>query len=123
MNASVITEAFLIELGLSTPGCINWGYCYYWAYVAHKLFGGGLFTDDEHGHAFVKIDGLYYDSETPDGVESWQKLPMLLNRKVFDDDAELQDLDDFADYWREEGANGWRKGKLSRLLEATKENL
>lgn len=50
---------------------INCGWCYHWAYVVYSLLGGTLcsvFLDDKLNHAIIKIDGMYYDSESNPNV-------------------------------------------------------
>jgi len=54
---------------------INRGRCFNWAFLAYKTYGGKLCSVKNYGgHAFVKINGRYHDSETPRGVKDWRKL-------------------------------------------------
>lgn len=65
---------------------INNGSCWEFAADLHKLFPESISTDNhklsgldypdvDWSHAFVLYNGLYYDSETPDGVADWMDLP------------------------------------------------
>ena len=60
---------------------INNGYCYHWAYEFYKKFGGEIYnvTIDKYGafptgHVFVKLNGMFYDSDNINGVDKWKKL-------------------------------------------------
>lgn len=121
MNAKKITQAFLSLCRLKKPADINDGLCYYWAYVAYKLFGGSLITVDSWGgHAFIKVNDLYYDSETPDGVEDWSKLPFFVFYDVSEEDARKQKPKAFARHWGSCGSNGWHDESIEELIvEAT----
>lgn len=119
MDAKKITQTFLSECGLNRPGDINWGFCYYWAYVAYKLFGGELVTVDYYGgHAFIKVNGLYYDSETPEGVENWSNLLFFQFYSVSEHDAIEQEPDDFVYHWGLVGSNGWCDETIEKIIAA-----
>lgn len=57
---------------------INYGNCYNWAAAVQILIPDVKLCSDPYngGHAFVLIDGKYYDSETLGGVKNWQKLKL-----------------------------------------------
>jgi hypothetical protein len=89
MNLQYITDAFLKyhRRSLSQAWEINTGKCFRWATICHKLNGGKLFSVtmmidwfgegeycEDCSHAFVMIDGLYYDSESVSGVRDWRQL-------------------------------------------------
>ena len=66
------------------PEQINSGLCCDWAWTVKKQYAEAqLFewvTGDVKyawGHAFVKIDNLYYDSESPTGVRDWRELGFI----------------------------------------------
>jgi hypothetical protein len=62
---------------------INDGQCWDFAEDLQKLFPEGEVQDNrtltgrDEGwdHAFFRLDGRYYDSETPNGVDDWMQLP------------------------------------------------
>lgn len=55
---------------------INRGDCYRWAYVVKRMFSKAILCSDlyEGTHAFIRIEGLYYDSQSPLGVRHWRNL-------------------------------------------------
>lgn len=55
---------------------INYGECFVWAYIAHRLYSNIELWDME-AHAFVRSEetGKFYDSERPKGVDDWRDLP------------------------------------------------
>lgn len=78
MNLGAITQAMMEDpwFDVQEPLEINEGDCFRWAYVAYLIYGGTLvsFENKWLAHAFIKIDGKYYDSESPDGVNDWREL-------------------------------------------------
>ncbi|MHC4213920.1 MAG: hypothetical protein ACYSWP_11160 [Planctomycetota bacterium] len=120
-----ITEIFMSNLYIDEPADINRGWCYYWAYIVYKFFGGILITVKEHGggHAFVEIDGLYYDSETPNGVDCWSSLPFFRHFDLDIDVAEEQVPETFIDYWERVGREGWDDKKVDMLLDIAGNNI
>lgn len=58
------------------PNVINQGWCFVWAWMAHLHTGAELclyeFRDGAHmvddAHAFVRLEGKYFDSSVPRGV-------------------------------------------------------
>lgn len=58
---------------------INEGWCFYWAWTVYCLYGGTLCSAGE-GHAFIKINNKYYDSECLQGADDWQELRFFRNR-------------------------------------------
>ena len=97
------------EMGFSASG-INYGNCYHWAYVAHLVTGGDLCSS--WGHAFIKINGKYYDSECLHGANNWKKLRAAQN----DYRLSVYETCRFQKHWARVGANKWNK-KL--ILEIT----
>lgn len=53
---------------------INLGQCFIWAYFTYLLFEDVKLCDTD-SHAFIKYRGKYYDSDRPNGVDSWLSLP------------------------------------------------
>ena len=90
------------EMGFSASG-INYGHCYHWAYIAHLVTGGDLCSS--WGHAFIRINGKYYDSEYLHGVISWKKLRAVKNDSRFSVDGTNR----FQKHWKSVGANRWNK--------------
>lgn len=111
-----ITDYFLerirqkrIEMDLPTssvaPPHINTGECYNWALVAYLTLGEErvkLHSFDSTGwHAFISIDGLYYDAEHLDGEPNWRKMSRVIVIDDHPDDFLLtQTYDEFVAYWR-----------------------
>ncbi len=61
---------------------INDGLCYSWAEIVASRFANcghdvQIWLADDSVHAFVNIDGLYYDSECLTGVEDYHDLPLF----------------------------------------------
>lgn len=60
---------------------INHGLCMRWAYMAYLLFEN-VELYSSYVHAFVKYNGLFYDSEMLDGVFDSSKLPANARRNA-----------------------------------------
>lgn len=91
------------------PEVINCGWCYNWAYAAYSLYGGTLCSTTQH--AFVKLNGRYYDAEALEGVEDWRCLPIfkfIVSNTQFDINnfhvVEHSDSKSFWDLWSARGA-------------------
>jgi hypothetical protein len=81
--AAIVTAEMLAALGSSDPAAINCGACDEWARRMQELVGGQAiwldsiidadeFPIDEQprvGHCVLELDGRWYDSEHPAGVE------------------------------------------------------
>jgi len=89
---------------------INKGYCFNWAMLAYRTYGGKLCTVTNYsGHAFIKLKGKYYDSETPKGVKNWRLLKAykgdqkkdVLKAKV--KDMKITNEVYFIKHWEQEG--------------------
>lgn len=104
-NLNWISQKYFPHL---TPRLINCGDCYNWAYIAYISYNRvKLFTIDEYGgHAFIKINNKYFDSESPQGIIDWTQLKIL---RLMGDIRQMyprqQALDEFLRYWRVEGKN------------------
>lgn len=89
---SPITEEILKLIGEydETPYQINSGQCEQFASellfrLADKGIKGELWEANPEGkpnypptHAWVKVNGIFYDAEAPQGVPSWRALPIML---------------------------------------------
>ena len=80
LNLNHITKE---HFAIIDPVDINTGMCCHWAWFAKKEYPKAKLFDwvDKEsktwGHAFVKIDDYYYDSEAPIGVTDWHKLGFI----------------------------------------------
>ncbi|MDP2696088.1 MAG: hypothetical protein Q8O87_02435 [bacterium] len=90
------------------------------------FFDGDLFTVHDHGgHAFIKINNNYYDSEAPNGVSDWRHLPFFKKKDdyIADNDAITQSYTEFKKYWTREGQRGWDGQKIKQFIKLCKEEL
>jgi hypothetical protein len=70
-----------------TAESINDGYCFFFSGDLKTLFPEGEECNNWHeshvndyNHVFFKLNGKYYDSETPNGVEDYHNLNSILSR-------------------------------------------
>lgn len=63
------------------PSRINEGNCMRWAYTAYFMFPKVQLWDNV-GHAFIKYQGKFYDSEALEGVDDVRDLPTNRGRKL-----------------------------------------
>lgn len=63
------------------------GGCYLYAFCFLRLVGGQAQSYLTHrkihkayGHCFIKFNGKFYDSESPEGLDSWKKLQSYMIR-------------------------------------------
>src|ERR1022692_947536 len=84
-----------------SPTDINWGQCFHWAYCAYKVFHKCKIelwsTKVLGGHAFIKMNGKFYDSESPFGENTYQELACF--KRGFKSNAMKQRLSEFEEYW------------------------
>ena len=78
LDMTCITKKFFPKQ-IDDPMIINRGNCFNWAMAAYIFFKEKgytveLYTNYNNDHTFVKIDNLYYDSESPRGVSDLRKL-------------------------------------------------
>lgn len=73
-NFSKIVDEIVAEMG-DSPISINSGRCDEFAEEFAERVGGEVMVDDYISHYFVKYNGRYYDSETPNGVTNYHDLP------------------------------------------------
>lgn len=88
MNLQYITDSYLkrYRRRFSQAWEINYSDCFRWARIAYQLHGGQLCTvtmyadqgpgefEQQTSHAFLKLDGKYYDSEAVQGLDNWIEL-------------------------------------------------
>ena len=74
-----ITVDIMSARNHGTPEQINCGDCWLWAIVAARLTGANLIAalGNRNGHAFIKLNGIYYDAECPNGAYHWTSLPFF----------------------------------------------
>jgi hypothetical protein len=84
---------------LKFPAWINTGWCYYWALLAKLTFPEAELWSSV-GHAFIKLNGRFYDSESPNGTDRATRLKTYQNNKrlsrIFEKD---QPIEKFGDQW------------------------
>jgi hypothetical protein len=104
---------------------INSGYCYDWAYYAHRLFNAQLWTTDYHAWVLVNTQDQrtgswsqrFFDSETPGGVKNFMQLGCNVRHGPvpWDDHApKSMGVQAFKKFWDSHGA-GYRYHWDSRL--------
>ena len=77
MPSIAATLCDLTKAHWRNPEQVNQGDCWLWALKAQILVGGRVQCADwpeGGGHAFLSLDGKFYDSEAPDGVHRCQEL-------------------------------------------------
>ena len=70
----LVTPLFLEARFRHNPAAINKGNCMQWAYMAYRMFEGVQLWDI-CSHAFIKVQGKFYDSERLEGESDWKDLP------------------------------------------------
>lgn len=80
---------------------INYGWCYQFAVLMKKLHGDKVKLCHDTGHAWVKIDGKYYDSDTPNGSYNFKDLSGPPHGNELKEDVSVEDLEYF---WRNGGS-------------------
>jgi hypothetical protein len=94
---------------------INSGYCYDWAYFAHRLFGAQLWATDFH--AWVQVHNhdpkeagwiqRFFDSETHKGVSNFMQLGCNIRNSYplpwGEHAPKAMELKEFKDFWNEHG--------------------
>lgn len=124
-KALKLTDVVVYKFKLENINDINWGYCYYWAAAAYKLFKTKLLTVDKYGgHAFIEYKEKYYDALALNGVSHWSELNFFKDKfnRLNECDAMVQSFKDFKDYWRLEGAVGFDEEILISIIKLYKES-
>lgn len=96
---------------------INSGRCYDWAYKAFCLWSDtDLWTTERH--AWIKCGDLFFDSESPSGVQSFDRIPC--NGRAGWDEVEptAMSSEAFQIHWNNNG--GGRRNHWHELVETIK---
>ena len=114
-DANYITKTFFSD---RTPLNINYGNCYHWAYLAHQIFNRCNIklwsTEAAGGHAFIEIDGTFYDSESPNGMWPYSRLKTF--ERGYPWFSRRQTLEQFKKFW------AWADWKLMDVWIANSRN-
>ena len=125
-NLSFVTEKHFSSYSLYE---INNGNCFNWAFSAYMESADSYHVDlltlpdtTRHGsHAFIKINGNYFDAEAPKGVMAWRYLPFVRlyeeKRNVRIDNSEVilhRSIFEFVDFWNH--PNLGTMGSLERFI-------
>ena len=123
--APAITRVMMDYFGFEDPDDINWGTCYYWAYIAHQFCGGKLVSLNWNAHAFIKIRNRYYDSVTNKGAKSIEDLLFFgdAGEVKIQDETEILSPESFKQKWGYIGAYGWSDFDISKIVSGVKKNL
>lgn len=97
MHLHIINRVFKLYYRLDSDAEINEGWCMRWAYTAYCLYGGTLCAAGKDYHAFLKLDGKYYDSECLQGTSDWRNLNCL--QGVDFGYQEFEEDKNFFDHW------------------------
>lgn len=112
-NANFITEVFFpYEWTHKLFSSINTGRCYDWAYIAFCLWPNVTLWTTEC-HAWVEVDGLFYDSETPNGHLDHKKLRCNEYWPGRSTKPTSMSPENFKEFWNENG--GGRKHHWNEL--------
>jgi hypothetical protein len=91
-----VTEVYR-DLYDQSPAEINCGNCEEFAHDVKDAYGCGepLWHDEMPdcsdsesvwwAHKFLEVDGRFYDSECPEGVDNWRELPCFANNPISTD--------------------------------------
>jgi sugar phosphate isomerase/epimerase len=80
---------------------INFGWCYQFAMLMKKLHGEGVKLCYDTGHAWVKIEDKYYDSDTPEGSCNFKDLSGPPHGMGLREDVAPEEFEHF---WRNGGS-------------------
>ncbi len=91
-----VTEWMMDRYNICSPGNINWGYCFIWAYLVWSLWPhGGVTFKTSTGHVVVKWNNLYFDSENPNGTKNVNNIDGFGQGRA----AKHVDINIMAMYW------------------------
>jgi hypothetical protein len=123
-NARFVARHFFPEKYPNQLRAINGGECYDFAWLCFRLFPGvQLWSSD--WHAWVELQGKFFDSEALRGVTDYLDLPFhKRNREIYWDEQEPRsmDLTSFKALWDSVGIGrrchweGWHEHHLKRVL-------
>lgn len=102
-----VTQLMIERLprGRANAWWINTGLCERWAKEAAKRLGRGeaiwledmMPSEQAHGHCVLLLDGRYYDSQNPEGVDSIELLDVYLGVTL--DEWEARELERRREAW------------------------
>ena len=105
IDGRMITREFFPQY-IGREDEINMGLCYKWAYIAACLYPDVTIWSNR-GHAFVEKNGLFYDSESPDGVEDMKSLGCNSRTGRGEGDSWIQTRRELIQYWKYNGCTGF----------------
>jgi hypothetical protein len=105
---------------------INYGWCFCWTYIVRNVLETGTYRSDiSLDHAWFELDGLHYDSDTPNGAKSPYKLNTSSNYwgiKSKKYNVFLKNEEEFTCYWLERGYGKYDFEKIIENINTIKEN-
>lgn len=78
---------------IDTPDRINYGWCYQFAMVLKLIHGNKAKLHSDHGHCWVEIDGIHFDSEYP-----------KMGTFIHPGQSKEMSVDETVDYWKHGGS-------------------
>lgn len=110
-NAPFITQVFFPRcFKRGCYDCVNYGKCYDWAFYAYCLFSEvQLWTN--WSHAWVEVDGKFYDSRYHMGVTREEATDVRFNRN----DNRMVSVQELKEFWNEHG--GGRRDHWDLMLQ------
>ncbi len=121
LDLSFIKKIFF---GNKSAKRINHGDCFNWAVIAKDILKDRnvlLFSDKQFIHAFVKIDGMFYDAEVPTGIHQWKMLPSYSRYPV--NKIVLQSKEEFVEIWKRIGLNSSMLHHIPEIIKNKKEEV
>jgi len=116
IDGELITREFFPQF-VGSENRINCGHCYFWAYVAYKLYEDVQLMSNDN-HAFLYQRGEYFDAEAPYGEETMDYLRSNVfwaHENTFIE--EDMDVDEFINYWDSNGRYEFSFDKINELDE------
>ena len=120
-----ITESF----GGLTAKEINEGNCFNWAWIANTIYPESVLCSvtGYGGHAFIELNGKYYDSENPIGVNHWSKLKGLRDNfkegRPYESEMMEQTRDAFAVLWKKWGIHPMNPRALNKVAKSLQKQM
>jgi len=102
IDGELITREFFPDF-IGNEAEINDGLCYKWAYVAARLYPNVTLWSNQ-SHAWVEQDGLFFDSESPNGETQLEHLNCnsRCDRDIYDS-WQVSSTDELVEYWDTHG--------------------
>ena len=109
-NLKHITEHWFSK---TDPIDINSGECFVWAWKAKLHYKNAILCTIGHcgGHAFIKLDKLYFDAEYPKGVKDWRRMIAFRGKQPRENWLEEMSNYQFKKYWSRHGAGSFSRKK------------